>query len=268
MLVWKAKRPGPSSRLLEEIGGYMAVSEAPQRTSSESVLEAIVPKNPAQLLELAVEKGADVDQLGKLMDLQLRWQANEARLAWIEAMSRLKADMPTIFRTKHVDQGQGKANYWHAELDKSCPILIAALNKHGFTHRWETVENTKDWIAVSCVIQHKLGHSEKTTLGGPPDATGGKNAIQAIGSTKFYLERYTLFAALGIAPKGKDDDGAGGGLTNEWLAEQVGEIARCETPEGLMQAFKTASSTALDAKDINAYTVLKEAKDKRKKELK
>lgn len=237
--------------------------------------QALTVQRPSLLdiIDRASREKVDVATLKELWAMNLEFEANEAKKAYHEDMARFKADMPVILKTKHVQQpdkadGTKRAQYWHAELDKACPILIAALIKYNFTHHWETVENTKDWIAVSCVIQHKQGHAERTTLGGPPDATGGKNAIQAIGSTKFYLERYTLFAALGIAPKGKDDDGAGGGIDNGWLAEQVAEIERCETKEGLIEAFKAAATAALGAKDINAYTVLKEAKDKRGAKLK
>jgi hypothetical protein len=231
--------------------------------------EELVVQRPTLLdiIDRASREKVDVATLAELWRMNLEWEANEARKAFNEDMARLKANMPTILKTKHVDQGSGRPNYWHAELDKACPILIKALIQYGFTHRWESPENTKDWVTVSCVITHRMGHSERTTLGGPPDTTGSKNAIMAIGSTKYYLERYTLFAALGIAPKGKDDDGAGGGLTSEWVAEQVGEIERCETLAGLKSAFERAGTIALDAKDMNSYAILKEAKDKRKKEL-
>ena len=53
-----------------------------------------------------------------------------------------------------------------------------------------------------------MGHSESTTLEAAADQSGGKNAIQAIGSTVTYLERYTLLALTGLATH-EDDDGAG-----------------------------------------------------------
>lgn len=40
-----------------------------------------------------------------------------------------------------------------------------------------------------------------------PDNSGSKNAIQAVGSTVTYLQRYTLLAATGLAAAGQDDDG-------------------------------------------------------------
>ena len=58
-------------------------------------------------------------------------------------------------------------------------------------------------------VTHIKGHSEDTTLSGPPDDSGRKNNIQQIASTVSYLERYTLFALLGLASQDMDDDGQG-----------------------------------------------------------
>ena len=60
---------------------------------------------------------------------------------------------------------------------------------------------------VTCKITHVKGHSEETTLSAPSDTSGSKNAIQAIGSTITYLERYTLLALTGLATSEMDDDG-------------------------------------------------------------
>ena len=54
-----------------------------------------------------------------------------------------------------------------------------------------------------------MGHSESTTLQSPPDASGGKNSIQAIGSAVTYLSRYTLLAITGLATGENEDDGQG-----------------------------------------------------------
>jgi hypothetical protein len=45
----------------------------------------------------------------------------------------------------------------------------------------------------------------------PKDTSGSKNAIQSIASTITYLQRYTLFAATGLAADDQDDDGKAAG---------------------------------------------------------
>ena len=49
---------------------------------------------------------------------------------------------------------------------------------------------------MTCVVSHRLGHSEENTLTAGRDESGNKNNIQAVGSTITYLQRYTLKAAL------------------------------------------------------------------------
>ncbi len=72
-----------------------------------------------------------------------------------------------------------------------------------------------------CTITHELGHSESTSLTANPDISGSKNAIQAIGSTISYLERYTVLALTGLATKDMDDDGVSSAQQEFILPEQA-----------------------------------------------
>jgi hypothetical protein len=75
-------------------------------------------------------------------------------------------------------------------------------------------------ISVTCILTGH-GHEEENTLSGPADASGSKNAIQAIGSTLTYLQRYTLVQALGLAAS-SDDDGVAAGA-GELISEEQRE---------------------------------------------
>src|SRR5262249_34954312 len=154
----------------------------------QPVVQAHPPAlTPMQLIQVATEKGADVATLERLMDLQLRWEANEARKAYIGAKAAFYTDAPEIFKTKAVKAGQ--ATYKHATLDKIVEIAGPVLAKHGLTHSW--LPSSKEGkITVACTLTHVLGHSETVSLEAPADTSGSKNAVQAIGSTVTYLERY------------------------------------------------------------------------------
>src|SRR5690606_35194749 len=78
--------------------------------------------------------------------------------------------------------------------------------------------------SVTCVITHELGHSERTTLSAAPDESGGKNSIQAVGSTVTYLQRYTLMAATGLAAKDMDDDGRKAEPAETITAKQLADL--------------------------------------------
>ena len=46
----------------------------------------------------------------------------------------------------------------------------------------------------------------------PPDTTGGKSNVQAVGSTNSFLRRYVVCNIFNIVVVGDDDDGIGGTL--------------------------------------------------------
>lgn len=205
--------------------------------------KAVALNTPAALLQIAMDQGADLDRLERLYDMQLKWEANEARKAFVAAMAEFKKNPPEILKDKHVSFENNKGGitqYNHATIGGACEKIIPALAALGFSHKWNVhqPENSNGLIVVTCVVTHALGHSEETTLKASRDSSGGKNDIQAVSSTITYLERYTLLAAVGLAPKDMpDDDGRGSEtgakpdvpmLTKEHQQEVVDTAARCK----------------------------------------
>lgn len=166
-----------------------------------------VEHSPAELIKQAVAGNADLDKLGKLIELQERWDATQARKAYHIAMADFKANPPKIDKDKQVkyDTSKGEMNYRHASLANVCEKVNTELSKYGLSASWTTQQNGA--IQVTCRITHIQGHSEKTTLSADADTTGSKNSIQAIGSTISYLSRYTLLCLTGLATVDQDNDG-------------------------------------------------------------
>ena len=179
---------------------------------------AVTQTTPAQLLNIAIEKGADLDKLEKLMDLQMRWEQNNARKAYHEAMAQFKANPPEIGKNRHVkyQTAKGTTEYNHADLFNVTEKINSELSKYGLSASWTTAQGEK-MISVTCKITHIQGHSESTTLSSSPDDSGGKNSIQAIGSAVTYLQRYTLLALCGLATREQDNDGGG---TIEYITDK------------------------------------------------
>lgn len=163
---------------------------------------AVATATPTNLLELAIEKGADVEKLEKLMALQERWEAQQAKKAYYASLSKFQSQCPPILKSK---AGYDK-RYYYAPLDKIISVIKDSMFKNGLTHRWEQKDKDKK-IIVTCIITHVSGYSEQTTLEGEADTSGSKNTIQAKGSTVQYLRRYTLESVLGIATSSTDTDG-------------------------------------------------------------
>jgi hypothetical protein len=159
--------------------------------------------SPALLLEMAVNQGAELEKLEKLMELQERYEANEARKAYHKSMAEFKQNPPKIVKDKKVEYKNTK--YSHASLENVSKVINESLTKHGLSAAWHINQDSGS-VAVTCTITHEQGHSESTTMIAPPDNSGSKNGIQAIGSTVTYLQRYTILALTGLAA-GDDDDG-------------------------------------------------------------
>ena len=157
-------------------------------------------KAPADLMALAIEKGASLDYLEKLMDLQERWEKKEASKSFKNAMANFQAGKPEIKKTGVVDYTYNGARtfYMHAVLSEIQKQIDPVLSKQGLSYRWEQDESDGE-IKITCILSHADGHEEKTHITAPRDSSGGKNTVQSIGSTITYLQRYTLINITGLS---------------------------------------------------------------------
>lgn len=205
-----------AEEVAQEAGRAMAV-----RQESPALAAAITPM---EMLDRALASGRDLETIEKLMGLQERWEANQARKAFNEAFALFKAEAVTVVRNRMVTDGPLK-NRRYAELVAFVEAATPALSKHGLSASWDITRDDKDWLEVTCTIEHVLGGKKQVALGGPPDTGGAKNALQARISTVTYLERATFKAACGLAEQGDDNDGAGGKEEQAFITEkQVMEL--------------------------------------------
>lgn len=167
---------------------------------------ALVAITPMEMICQASTRGATVEEMQQLMDLNDRFEASTARKAYVVAMSEFKAKPLSILKNKNADYGEGKTKYEYASLDQVTKVVCPAMSGCGLSHRWEIEQGEGGRITVTCIITHAMGHSEKTSLSGSPDDSGKKNNIQAIGSTVSYFQRYTLLAMVGLATEQQDTD--------------------------------------------------------------
>lgn len=176
------------------------------------------PTTPLEMVARAVNMGATPDTLERLLAMQERWEKNEARKAFNQAIAKARSEIGPIFKSSEVRMGQGRPAYRYETLDDIERQVVPALSKHGLSYRWGTKvpDARPDVIIVTCRVEHKDGYYEENSLAGPADTSGAKNPIQAIGSALTYLCRYSLKAALGLSAT-TDDDGAG---NEETITEQ------------------------------------------------
>lgn len=178
-----------------------------QMPSQMAVEPARSVMTPMEMMDRAIANGASIEMLEKLMGMQERYEANQARKAFDAAISEAKAKIPPIIRNA---TGHNQKRY--ADFSAIARVVDPILSAHGLSYRFKTSQS--DRVTVTCIISHKDGHAEETSLSGAPDTSGNKNSIQAIGSTLSYLSRYSLMAALGLSAS-NDDDGAAAGRNED-----------------------------------------------------
>ena len=152
------------------------------------VMNPEIKGTPALLISQAIAKGADLEKLEKLLALQERYEANEAKKAFHKAMTLFKANLPQIIKDKKVNYAAtgGNVRYSYASLFNVVDKVTPRLSEFGLSVAWFHKQTEKE-LTVTCRITHEFGYSEETALTGPHDTTGAKNAIQALGSTNSYL---------------------------------------------------------------------------------
>lgn len=222
------------------------------------------PITPLEILHQAVQKGIDVGQLEKLMDMQERFQKAEAKKAYDKALAAFKADPPKILKDATVDfsSQKGRTHYKHATLANVTTVINSSLSKHGLSASWRTQQLDSGSIMVTCILSHQDGHSEQTSLSAPSDNSGNKNPIQAIGSTVAYLERYTVLAITGLATHDMDDDG--GGNLDTISESQINQLDSLITDnvidrKGFLAYMRVEVISDILAADFNkAYTAIQQ----------
>jgi ERF superfamily len=171
----------------------------------------IGPSSLVLLFErLASNKDVDVDKFQKLLDMQERILRYAAEKEYYAAFSVMQGELPEIS-----EQGEiivnGSLRSRYARNEDIQRAVKPILQKHGFALSFR---NTfKDGLlTITGVLAHRSGHTEQDEFIAKADDSGSKNAIQALGSTRSYGQRYVTTALLNIAtrdPTGKDDDGHG-----------------------------------------------------------
>lgn len=237
----------------------LAPGQAPRAVVTQA------PPTPAEMVLYVMQNGGSIDQLEKFMDLQLRWEADQARKAYVADMAEFKKNPPQIIKDK--DVAYNGVSYSHASLGNVTNAIVEGLAQYGFSHRWDVKQNGAS-VEVSCTITHRMGHSETVTMEAGKDDSGKKNAIQQVASAVTYLQRYTLLAATGLATHDQDDDGGSYGINTGLADKWLDKVREAQTGEELQVAWQEALAEIRAADDKFAYDEVKKAVVERRAELK
>lgn len=151
----------------------------------------------------------DVEKMERLIALQERREAAQAKQAFYAAMAAAQNDMKPI--AQNAQNNHTKSKYATLEAVNRAIQPIIAL--HGFSVSFgEGETNKNNHYRVVATIRHINGHSEQEHMDVPADGAGAKgnsnkNATQAFGSSITYARRYLTMAIFNLSITGEDDDG-------------------------------------------------------------
>ena len=175
----------------------------------------------ALIERVALDPGADVEKLDRIVAMYERVKAKEAELAFNAAKGRILKKLAGIKLVKNrpavlyeIEKGKSQKGSYQAfkyapleEIDKHLrPLLLE--EEMDLSYSDEPREH--GWILIRGRLKHLPGgHFEDSFMPAPLDTSGGKSTVQGVGSTNSYLRRYIACNIFNIVVVGDDDDGNG-----------------------------------------------------------
>ena len=157
------------------------------------------------IMQAAKDPSVDPNKLHLLLDAQERLLNYQAKVAYNQAFALMQPKIPEVVAKGRIDIGKGPKQKF-AKFEDIQKAIKPILQEFGFTLSFRTGYEG-DFELTTTVLTHRLGHSEQTTIRLPRDASGSKNAVQGVGSSQSYGQRYGVKALLNITVVGDDDDG-------------------------------------------------------------
>lgn len=167
--------------------------------------KAIAPvANESAALLAVIERAAsnpdvNIDKMERLWAMHQQSVARNAKAAYAAALAQMQDELPAI-----AERGNAAGRYTYALWEDINTAIKPVLKRHGFALSFRM--DCTDGVSVTGVLSHCEGHEEQTTIKLPADASGNKNAVQAVASSVAYGKRYTAGALLNLTSHGEDDD--------------------------------------------------------------
>lgn len=221
------------------------------------------------LRDMATNPAVDVSKMTALLGLKRDMMKDAAIAEFNQAFARLVPRLPRIIKKGSVSGNNGKEMFKFAKYEDIDLLIRPLLLEEGFSLSFTTEPLPTGGLLGHGKLLHVAGHGVTASMPAPVDASGGKNAIQGIGSTFAYLKRYLTTMLLNLVFEGEDDDAKRGGLRfidarsvetiNQLLDETNSDRAR------FLQNFEAAEVENIETKDFaRAINMLHQKKAKMK----
>lgn len=193
---------------------------------SETKTEIVTTKmkSPSELIEFALLNKGNLIELEKLLEIQIKYEANEARKEYARSFANAQRDIEAVVKTKTNSQTHSKYADLSDVIETSKPIYT----REGFSVIFYEGDCPKEnHVRVFADVLHFAGHKETYHFDVPMDGKGlrgndNMTAIHGKASSVAYGRRYLMCMIWNIPTS--DDDGNAAtakACINEW---QVGDL--------------------------------------------
>lgn len=151
------------------------------------------------LIRLAIEKGIDVDNLQRLINMRNAEIERTAKEDFQFHFAEMQKSFVSVSREK---QGY---NYKYAPIEVLQKTLGPIIAEHGFSYSWreETLPEGKKCV----LIISGYGHTQENSFDVPKlEKTKEMNSVQAAGAMSTYGRRYTFISGFGVIIDYEDPD--------------------------------------------------------------
>jgi hypothetical protein len=217
---------------------------APSSDSASTVL--------ALIERVALDPCADVEKLERMMAMYERLKAKEAELAYNAAKGRILKKLAGIKIVKkrtglhEIDRGKPQRGaceaFKYAPLEEIDRHLRPLLVKEDMDLSYSNEPQEGGEILIRGRLTHlPSGHYVDSFMPAPPDTTGGKSNVQAVGSTNSFLRRYIACNIFNIVVVGDDDDGTGGTIDETQIKTILDFVKKAKVGPKFLKYMKAQS---------------------------
>jgi ERF superfamily protein len=206
----------------------------------------------AMIERIALDPCANVEKLERMMTMYERLKAKEAELAYNAAKGRILKKLAGVKIVKNrpalheIEKGKPQKRtheaFKYAPLEEIDRHLRPLLAEENMDLSYSDEPQPSGEILIRGRLKHLPGgHFEDSFMSAPPDTTGGKSSVQAVGSTNSFLRRYIACNMFNIVVVGDDDDGNGGTVDEAQTETILDLIKRAKAGPKFLKYMKARS---------------------------
>jgi hypothetical protein len=259
---------------MEEQASVPLETEQSERLVKRAAPPLDSPSTIVALIErVAIDPGAGVEKLERMVAMYERLKAKEAELAYNAAKGRILKKLARIKIVKNrsvlyeIERGKPQKGTYEAfkyapleEIDKHLRPLLA---EEDMDLSYSDEPSEGGGILVRGRLKHLPGgHYEDSFMRAPLDTTGGKTEVQAVGSTNSFLRRYVACNIFNIVIVGDDDDGTGGTIDAVQIKTILDLIKKAKAGTKFLKYMRAQSVEEAGSLDAAVATIA--ARDYRK----